>query len=123
MFWKKEKKEESAAIQWHVLNSIDQLDTIIEESSETPIMIYKHSTRCGISGMTLNRLERSWSDDLNSIKTYYLDLIAYRDISNEIAARFGVYHESPQVLIIKGGQSVYDASHMEINTESLIAYK
>ena len=120
MFWKKEGKEKPQGVNWSVLESIDQLKTIESESTEQPVLIYKHSTRCGISGMTMNRLERTWSDELNHIKTYYLDLISFREISNEIASRFGVYHESPQVLLIKDGRSVYDASHMDINVDSIL---
>lgn len=122
MFWKKENKEKPKGVNWSVLESFDQLNTIESESVEQPVLIYKHSTRCGISGMTMNRLERTWSEELNHIKTYYLDLISYREISNEIANRFGVYHESPQVLLIKNGRSVYDASHMEINVDSILSH-
>ena len=122
MFWKKEIKEKPQGVNWSVLDSIDQLKTIESESTEQPVLIYKHSTRCGISGMTMNRLERTWSDELNHIKTYYLDLISFREISNEIASRFGVYHESPQVLLIKDGRSVYDASHMDIKVDSILSH-
>ena len=123
MFWKNKKKDDSVAIEWQILNCVEQLSNIFEESATTPVMIYKHSTRCGISRMALDRIERNWSEELSTIKPYYLDLIAHRDVSNEIASRFGVYHESPQILIIKSGKSVYDASHMEINTNRLISYK
>lgn len=119
MFWKKEK-EAKAEVQWNLLERMTQLDEIVEESKSQPILIYKHSTRCGISGMTMNRLERSWSDELNKLKVYYLDLIAFRNISNEIAKKFGVYHESPQVIMIKDGRAIYDASHMEISVERIL---
>lgn len=120
MFWKKEK-EAKAEIQWNLLEGSEQLDQIVEESKSQPVLIYKHSTRCGISGMTMNRLERSWSDDLNKLKVYYLDLIAFRALSNEVANKFGVYHESPQVILIKEGNAIYDASHMDISTDQILA--
>ena len=121
MFWNKEKKE-SNDINWNHLNSIEQLESIKEESKNQPILIYKHSTRCGISSMALDRLERSWSKELESIKTYYLDLISFREISNAVAEAFSVYHESPQVILIKNGEAVYDASHMGISTSALEKY-
>ena len=118
MFWKKDKQETSE-INWNHLNSLKQLEAIKEESKEKPVLIYKHSTRCGISGMALNRLERTWSKNLETVKPYYLDLIRFRDISNAVAEEFGVYHESPQVIMIRNGQAIYDASHMGISTSEM----
>jgi bacillithiol system protein YtxJ len=119
MFWKKSDKA-GATIDWVELKESQQLDDIVSESHENDILIYKHSTRCGISGMTLNRLERSWKPELAHIRTYYLDLISYRDISNEIANRFGVYHESPQIILIREGRAIYDESHSGISVNALI---
>lgn len=70
--------------------------------------------------MVLSRIERSWNN--HPTKAYFLDLISYREISNLIADEFHVEHESPQVLLIKGGQSVYDASHMAISVDEIIKY-
>ena len=80
------------------------------------MVVFKHSTRCSISAMALNRMERDYdAEKLPNIPVYYLDLIAHRDVSNAIAETFGVMHQSPQVLLIKDGQSVYDESHMGIS--------
>lgn len=119
MFWKKESKSDRREINWHNLTSIDQLQIIKVESESQPVLIYKHSTRCGISSMVLGRLEREWTEDLSGMKSYFLDLITYREVSNAIQEVFGVYHESPQVIIIKNGKAVYDASHMSISAEAL----
>ena len=115
---------------WNELTDIEQLETIKQESEKQPILIFKHSTRCSISSMAKNRLERAWNFDAEKVKPYYLDLIAFRNISNEIATLFGVEHQSPQVLLIKGGDSVFDASHnlisvadLEPNCWLIIAYK
>ncbi|UII33501.1 bacillithiol system redox-active protein YtxJ [Fulvivirga ulvae] len=105
---------------WIQLNSSDDLERIKEESRVNPVMIFKHSTRCSISDMALNRLERSWSDqDMANVKPYYLDLIRNRNVSNEVAEVFDVRHESPQVLIIKNGEVVYNDSHMGINYNAI----
>lgn len=117
MFWKKENTEKAVSIHWQKLDRLEQLSEIKEESKQQPVMIFKHSTRCGVSGMALGRLEREWSEELNKIKTYYLDLISFRSISNAIQEEFGVYHESPQVILIENGKAVYDASHMAIGVE------
>ncbi len=119
MFWKKTNKESAPDINWQPLNSIEQFSQIKQESESQPVLIFKHSNRCGISSMALNRLEREWSEDLGGIKTYFLDLITYRDVSNATAQTFEVGHQSPQVILVKNGKAVYDASHMSISTDAL----
>ena len=106
---------------WKPLTSLDQLDTIRQESNEKPVLIFKHSTTCNISAMVLNRLERNWDvqDMEPHVDAYFLDLKTYRQVSNEIAERFDVEHESPQVLIIRHGESVFDRSHAEITYQEI----
>lgn len=107
---------------WHPLNDSAQLEEIKKESHRYPVLILKHSTRCSISSATLGRLERSWkNEEVGDLKPYFLDLIAYRPISNQIAQEFEVEHESPQALIIRNGASVYDASHFDISFDDLKA--
>lgn len=102
---------------WIALTEQTQLDTIIEESKSQPIVIFKHSIRCSISSMAKGRLEREQQPE--GVKFYYLDLINYRDISNNIAEVFSVHHESPQILLIKNGECVYEESHNGINMEEI----
>lgn len=109
---------------WHKLTDISQLQDIITLSKEQStngltVLIFKHSTRCSISSMALNRLETKWVDTEN-IPAYYLDLLNYRNISNEIATLFSVEHASPQVLLIKNGVCVYNASHTHISAANIL---
>ncbi len=103
---------------WNKLTNDDQLADIREESEKQPVLIFKHSTTCSISAMALSRMERNWNDQLG-VKPYYLDLLANRPISSKIEREFGVEHESPQVLLIRHGECVYDASHMSISFAGL----
>lgn len=106
----------SKAIHWQDLNTINQVELIKEESNQQPILIFKHSTRCSVSRMVLDRLERNWNQgEMGDMKTYFLDLISHRPISEGITESFGVEHESPQVLIIHHGKAVDDWSHMSID--------
>ncbi len=106
---------------WNKLTEENQLDEIKQESYNQPVMILKHSTTCSISATTLSRLERSWKTDAaKDLKPYYLDLLKLRPISNKIAQEFDVEHESPQVLIIKNGKSVYNASHFDIRFDEIV---
>jgi bacillithiol system protein YtxJ len=106
---------------WNKLEDINQLALIDEESKDKKIMLLKHSTRCSISSMALDRLERSWKDeDSAKIKPYYLDLLKHRNISDEIGKRYNVMHESPQVLVISNGKCIYHVSQSEINYNEIM---
>ena len=105
---------------WNELRSLEQLDSVVNESKEQPVVIFKHSTSCSISSMAFDRLQRAW-DDADNVKPYYLDLIKYREISNQIAEKFGVMHQSPQVIILKDGEAIYDNSHMGISYQAVIS--
>ena len=105
---------------WISLTNEEQLHQIKVNSNGRPQVIFKHSTRCSISSVAKNRLERSIQPD--EVDFYFLDLITYRTISNKIAADFDVYHESPQVLLIKNGECIYDESHSGIDMEEIIEH-
>mgnify|MGYP000280095716 CR=1 FL=1 len=105
---------------WTKLTNPEQL-SYLKDSAGTAL-IFKHSTRCSISNTVLSRLERNWNEaEMQQITPYYLDLLTYRNISDKIAELFEVQHESPQVLIIRKGKSVYHASHFDIGYEHLKA--
>lgn len=102
---------------WIELTNEQQLDDIRQQSKDTSIVIFKHSTRCSISHMAKSRLEREAAAD--NISIYHLDLIRHRTLSNKIAADFAVHHESPQVLIIRNGECTYEDSHNGINMQDI----
>ena len=97
---------------WIPLISEHQLEDIRKLSSQQAQLIFKHSTRCAVSSMAKNRLERSHI--AANVQFHFLDLIKYRTVSNKIETEFDVSHESPQVLLIKNGECIFDESHMAI---------
>src|SRR6478735_364055 len=101
------KDTPSSNLDWNDLTELKQLDVIADESVNTPVIIFKHSTRCSISRMALKSFEREYNIETGEAKPYFLDLLEYRDVSNEIAARFNVVHQSPQIIVIKDGKAVY----------------
>ena len=105
---------------WNTLTDLHQLDEIVEISQNQPVVIFKHSTRCSISSTALSRFERAWGAIENT--AFYLDLIAYRPISLEIAEKFGIQHQSPQVLVINKGACTYSATHWDISVDELKPY-
>lgn len=110
-----DKKE----LPWINLSATGQLEEIQRKSATKTQIIFKHSTRCGISRMVLNQFIKAYSFDISDFDLYYLDLLSYRDISNKIAETFQVYHQSPQLLVIKNGITVAHQSHGDINTLDL----
>lgn len=109
----------SKTINWNLLTKLEQLDEIIAESASTQVIIFKHSTRCSISRMALKQFENHYSIDPEKASPYFLDLLEYRSISNEIATRFNVVHQSPQILLINNGKCVYTASHSDIDADQI----
>ena len=105
---------------WIQLTELSQLQTIIKESESGSIAIFKHSTSCGISRMVLKGFEKdAKNQDISAVKLYFLDLLRYRSISNEIANLFDVVHESPQLLVIKNGAVKHHSSHSSISSSVL----
>jgi len=106
-------------MEWISLTDSSQLTTIKEESETSTVAIFKHSTSCGISRMVLKGFEKEGSQsNLDNIKFYFLDLLQYRSVSNEIAETFDVQHESPQLIIIKNGVVKHHSSHSSISFSS-----
>ena len=113
---------EKIELPWKSLNSIKQLDDIKDKSRYKPQLIFKHSTRCGISRMVLNTFVKQYNFTENQADLYYLDLLAFRDVSNEVTTQFDVFHQSPQLLVIKNGAVVTHESHGAINDMDLSQY-
>ena len=116
-----EDKEEKV-LPWLTLTQVDQLKDIESKSKTKTQVIFKHSTRCGISRMVLKQFVASYNLTESDLDLYYLDLLNHRDVSNETGYKFQVMHESPQLLIVKNGVVVAHASHGAINSLNLEQY-
>lgn len=108
-------KEPKKIIPWNLLTSIDQLVKIEKESFHQPIAIFKHSTRCGVSSMTFRQFESNFNIENDKVKLYFLDLLAFRELSNEVGIRFQVMHQSPQLIVLRNGNTVHHSSHYSID--------
>jgi bacillithiol system protein YtxJ len=102
---------------WINLQTEEQLTSLKEQSFNNPLIIFKHSTRCSISSVAKNRLEKAIPPQDTSF--YLLDLLQFRGLSNKIASEFDVWHESPQILVIKDGKCIYDESHGAITMDDI----
>lgn len=120
IFGTTEPKEEKV-LPWQPLTQIDQLNEIEKRSLSKTQIIFKHSTRCGISRMVMNQFIEQFNLE-SQVDLYYLDLLTYRDVSNETGYKFQVVHQSPQLLVVKNGITVAHASHGSINDIDLQRY-
>ena len=114
MFGSNEENQSLSKVRWRPLTDLGQLNEIIDLSSVKQVLIFKHSTRCSISRMVLKQFESEF-DLQDKVIPYFLDLLEYRNVSNEIASRFVVTHQSPQIILVKDGKAVYNASHESID--------
>ncbi len=119
MFSKLFSAPKADSLAWNSLSSEAQLNNIFAASFEVPQLIFKHSTRCSISTMALNRLERDWTFDHEILVPHYLDLLDFRAISDKVTQMFGVTHESPQALVIDQGKCVFHAEHNLIGVKTI----
>ena len=101
-------------MQWIALTAKEKFASLLEQSKINPVLIFKHSTRCSVSAMAKRSFEQAWPTSANA-EVYLLDLIAYRSVSNLIADKLSVVHQSPQALLLKDGKCIYNASHEDIN--------
>ncbi len=115
IFWGSSEPKEEKLLPWIPLNELSQLETINEKSATKTQVIFKHSTRCGISRMVMNQFVDAYDLNEKDLDLHYLDLLNYRDVSSQVGHKFQVMHESPQILVIKNGVVVAHASHGAIN--------
>ncbi|GAA0873956.1 bacillithiol system redox-active protein YtxJ [Wandonia haliotis] len=115
----KKQDQSKKSITWIQIEDPEQLQEIIRNSSQQPILFFKHSTRCSISAMALHGLEKSWDLEEGEVTPYFIDLIRFRDVSNKIEELTGVLHQSPQVIVIKNGEVIHQASHNGIKASQI----
>ncbi len=123
---KEEKKKEtenetlnSPEPKFYALTSMDEFENIDRISNVKPVVLFKHSTRCSISRFALKQFDAAFNYPENKIDWYLLDLLNHRDLSNEIARRYGIEHQSPQIVVVRNGKAVYNASHDAIDANDL----
>lgn len=116
----KNKKENTPSyLNWISLTSLDQLETIKQTSKTAPVFIFKHSTRCGVSSMVIKQFEKLFKEEHQHLIVYYLDLLNYRNISDEVGYTFQVTHQSPQLIVVKNEVVVHHASHYDVTQTNL----
>jgi bacillithiol system protein YtxJ len=113
------KEEVNETAKFYTLDKTEQFDEIDEISQTKPVVLFKHSTRCSISRMALKQFDAEFNYPEEKIDWYLLDLLNHRDLSNEIASRYNIVHQSPQIVVIRNGKAVFNESHDSISAEDL----
>ena len=109
------KNEISNGLPWQLLESEDQLNNLISNSKKKTKVIFKHSTRCGISRMVLRNFEAGYTLSEDDASFYLLDLLNNRDLSSTIARKLNVMHQSPQIIVIDNEEIIHTDSHHGID--------
>jgi bacillithiol system protein YtxJ len=108
-------------MKWISMESLADIEDAITRSSSQPVIIFKHSRLCSLSSMVLNALEGDWNEmEVGEVATYFLDLIAFRQVSNAVASKLEVTHQSPQLLVLQDGKCIHHSSHLSITYSSIL---
>ncbi len=99
--------------------SVDEIEPLFAQSEKTPVFIFKHSLTCGISQAAFAEYQRFAQQPAGAALCALIEIQNARDVSNAIAARTGIRHESPQAILLRDGQAVWHASHWSIRAGSL----
>lgn len=121
IFGSSENEFAGSEINWRELTDLGQLNEIINESTQQSVIVFKHSTRCIVSRSVLKQFENEYNLE-GKVIPYFLDLLNHRDVSNAIAERFGVTHQSPQLILIVNGKAIYNASHDAISVADVATH-
>lgn len=107
----KSNRENEASFPWKILNEETELELIEKASFDHPQLLFKHSKSCGISNMVLRGFERKWNGCQVKADFHFLDLLAFRSLSNQISQHWGVIHQSPQLIVLSHGKVITHESH------------
>lgn len=109
--------ERKSNLAWKQLESVQELENLLAQRDGEARVFFKHSTRCSISAMALNGFESTWKSSPDPL--YFIDLIRFREVSNALAVGTNVRHESPQVIVVRDGNILYQASHSSIDARKI----
>jgi bacillithiol system protein YtxJ len=98
---------------FHTVADAGTLEGLFERSHEAPVLVFKHSTTCPISAAAYREMSQVGAD------VALVVVQEARQVSNEIAQRTGVRHESPQALVLRNGEVVWSASHWKVTAEEV----
>lgn len=103
----------------HVLTSLEQLDSVLAAAASRPVYLFKHSETCGMSLQAYEEVRELVDDPAVDTAVYLVSVHASRPVTTAIATRFGVRHQSPQVLLVDGAHVLWHTSHLAITADAM----
>jgi len=114
---KKQDKENETLIK-EVTNS-GEFESLLKNSHSSPVFFLKHSTRCPISKWAFDELVEAEKKMARHASFAFLDLIAFREVSNFIAHQTGIKHESPQLFYFNDGEVKEVLTHQDVKATAI----
>jgi bacillithiol system protein YtxJ len=101
------------------LEALDQLDRVLALSAHQPVLLFKHSYACGVSAEALDELVAHLNERDHATPVAMVTVQTHRQVSNEVTARLGIRHETPQALLVRNGKVVWSASHFRVTSRAV----
>jgi bacillithiol system protein YtxJ len=101
------------------VHQIGDFETLLAQSTDRPLLLFKHSYTCGTSAEALDELIDHLNDKALDARYAIVTVQTHRDVSNAISKRLGVRHETPQALLIQDGRVVWSASHFRVTGDAV----
>jgi len=98
---------------------IEDLDRLLDQTAERPLLLFKHSLTCGTSAEALDELIDHLNEDKLDARYAIVTVQSHRELSNAVSARLGIRHETPQVLLIRDGRVIWSASHFRVTAAAV----
>jgi bacillithiol system protein YtxJ len=98
---------------------IEDLDRLLAQTAERPLLLFKHSLTCGTSAEALDELIEHLNEDKLDARYAIVTVQSHRELSNAVSARLGIRHETPQALLIRDGRVIWNASHFRVTAAAV----
>ena len=98
---------------------IEDLDRLLAQTADRPLLLFKHSLTCGTSAEALDELLDHINEEALDASYAILTVQSHRELSNAVSARLGVRHETPQALLIRHGRVIWSASHFRVTAAAV----
>ena len=101
------------------ISGIDELERMLAESRTRPLLLFKHSYTCGVSAEALDEVYAHIEEQARGVRYAMVTVQTHRDVSNAIAERLGIRHETPQAILVRNGRAVWNASHFRVTASEV----
>ena len=101
------------------LEALDELERLLATTEVRPLLLFKHSYSCGVSAEALDELVAHLNDRPADARYAMVTVQTHREVSNAVAKKLGVRHETPQALLIRNGRVVWSASHFRVTANAM----